>query len=198
MAGLYGNSGGRVDKGFCACRNILHGKSFWSNIFRICNEGGVDEVQRGGGGRIPKLSQFLRSGGPGGILVVFLWYILIWFVAGLFLVAAMVMKAGHSGVLPLTVLAGLFGLAGLGTILPALAVQVRRLHDVGHSGWWVGVELLLSLGRGVLYGLAHHFPALGVELAFLALGVMWFGVSITIFVFLVQPSRHEGRFQARD
>lgn len=24
-------------------------------------------------------------------------------------------------------------------ILPTVAVQVRRLHDVGHSGWWVGL-----------------------------------------------------------
>lgn len=29
-------------------------------------------------------------------------------------------------------------LAGLVVFLPGLAVQVRRLHDTGRSGWWVG------------------------------------------------------------
>jgi len=29
-------------------------------------------------------------------------------------------------------------LVGLAVFLPGLAVQVRRLHDTGRSGWWVG------------------------------------------------------------
>ena len=29
------------------------------------------------------------------------------------------------------------GLYGLAVFIPALAIQVRRLHDVGRSGWWV-------------------------------------------------------------
>src|SRR6478752_1744385 len=28
-------------------------------------------------------------------------------------------------------------IAGLGLLLPGLAVLVRRYHDAGHSGWWV-------------------------------------------------------------
>ena len=35
----------------------------------------------------------------------------------------------------------LYALYLIGTILPSLAVSVRRLHDTGRSGWW----LLLSL-----------------------------------------------------
>ncbi len=31
----------------------------------------------------------------------------------------------------------LYGLYTLGTILPSLAVSVRRMHDAGHSGWWI-------------------------------------------------------------
>lgn len=30
-----------------------------------------------------------------------------------------------------------FALYILGTIIPSLAVAVRRLHDIGKSGWWV-------------------------------------------------------------
>lgn len=39
---------------------------------------------------------------------------------------------------------------GLATLIPSLAISVRRLHDVGKSGWWllimftiVGILLLL-------------------------------------------------------
>lgn len=38
------------------------------------------------------------------------------------------------------------------SILPLTALQVRRLHDVGFSGWWVGVYLLSELVYlGVFY-----------------------------------------------
>ena len=32
------------------------------------------------------------------------------------------------------------------TLIPALAVTVRRLHDTGHSGWWYLILLLPILG----------------------------------------------------
>ncbi len=42
---------------------------------------------------------------------------------------------------------GLFaGIAGLALLLPGLAAAVRRLHDVGRSGWWY---LLIFTGVGV-------------------------------------------------
>ncbi|HJO80672.1 MAG: DUF805 domain-containing protein [Acidimicrobiales bacterium] len=31
----------------------------------------------------------------------------------------------------------LYLLYSLGTLVPALAVGVRRLHDTSHSGWWM-------------------------------------------------------------
>lgn len=37
------------------------------------------------------------------------------------------------------VAAGLYGLAGL---IPGLAVSVRRLHDIGRSGWWLLIALI--------------------------------------------------------
>ena len=40
---------------------------------------------------------------------------------------------------------GLFGmlgsLVGLALVIPGLAVAVRRLHDVGRSGWWYLIAL---------------------------------------------------------
>ena len=38
----------------------------------------------------------------------------------------------------------------LGTIIPSLAVFVRRLHDTNHSGWWWLIGLVPLIGAIVL------------------------------------------------
>jgi uncharacterized membrane protein YhaH (DUF805 family) len=38
----------------------------------------------------------------------------------------------------------------LGVIIPGLAVSVRRLHDIGRSGWWLLISLLPIIGFIVL------------------------------------------------
>jgi uncharacterized membrane protein YhaH (DUF805 family) len=38
----------------------------------------------------------------------------------------------------------------LGTVIPAMAVTVRRLHDVGRSGWWYFIILVPFVGAFVL------------------------------------------------
>ncbi len=43
----------------------------------------------------------------------------------------------------------LIGLYGLATIVPTLAVTVRRLHDVGRSGWYYFISLIPFVG-GIL------------------------------------------------
>jgi uncharacterized membrane protein YhaH (DUF805 family) len=45
---------------------------------------------------------------------------------------------------------GLVGLLWLGTILPSLAVGVRRLHDTDRSGWWLLIGLVPLVGGIVL------------------------------------------------
>ena len=41
---------------------------------------------------------------------------------------------------------GLFGIVYLlyvlGTVIPAIAVSIRRLHDTGRSGWWLLIGLI--------------------------------------------------------
>lgn len=46
-----------------------------------------------------------------------------------------------------------FGLAGafsLATLLPSIAVGVRRLHDANRSGWWMLLYLLPVIGWIIL------------------------------------------------
>ena len=48
---------------------------------------------------------------------------------------------------------GLFGLSllyGLATLIPGIAVTVRRLHDTGRKGWWVLIGFIPLLGIIVL------------------------------------------------
>ena len=46
---------------------------------------------------------------------------------------------------------GLLGIAFLGLIIPAIAVGVRRLHDLDKSGWWYLLGLVPLLGLILLY-----------------------------------------------
>lgn len=48
--------------------------------------------------------------------------------------------------------AGIFGgLYALAMIIPSIAVGVRRLHDIGKSGWWMFILLVPILGVLVLF-----------------------------------------------
>lgn len=49
---------------------------------------------------------------------------------------------GNSPILYLIVILGLF--------IPGLAVGVRRLHDIGKSGWWILIALIPIVGIIVL------------------------------------------------
>lgn len=69
------------------------------------------------------------------------WYFFLFnFVVSM--VASVVDAALHSVVLGLIVT--------LGLILPTLAVGVRRLHDIGRSGWWLLIGLIPLVGAIVL------------------------------------------------
>ena len=44
-----------------------------------------------------------------------------------------------------------FGCVFLINFIPSLAVTVRRLHDVGHSGWWLLLSLIPYVGSLLIF-----------------------------------------------
>ncbi len=42
---------------------------------------------------------------------------------------------------------GLFVFYGLGIIIPSISAIVRRLHDIGKSGWWIFIILIPIIGK---------------------------------------------------
>jgi uncharacterized membrane protein YhaH (DUF805 family) len=62
---------------------------------------------------------------------VFWWYILVVFILGI--IAYIIDR-----LLGMQIITGLLSLA---LLLPNLGVSVRRLHDVGKSGWWILLPL---------------------------------------------------------
>ncbi|MEM6623035.1 MAG: DUF805 domain-containing protein [Pseudomonadota bacterium] len=46
---------------------------------------------------------------------------------------------------------GLLGILYLGLIIPALAVTIRRLHDLDKSGWWILIGFIPLVGFLLLY-----------------------------------------------
>lgn len=44
----------------------------------------------------------------------------------------------------------LYSIYALAVLLPTLAVSVRRLHDIGKSGWWLLIGLVPVIGVVVL------------------------------------------------
>ena len=57
----------------------------------------------------------------------------------------------------------LYTLYLLGTFLPSFAVSVRRLHDIGKSGWWLLVSLIPLVGTVVLLVLLATASAPGAN-----------------------------------
>ncbi|WP_058914432.1 DUF805 domain-containing protein [Entomohabitans teleogrylli] len=51
---------------------------------------------------------------------------------------------------PQEVLPVIFAALGLVTLCPSYSVLVRRLHDIGRSGWWVMVMFLPVVGQLIL------------------------------------------------
>lgn len=57
----------------------------------------------------------------------------------------------------LGILEGLFNIRGvlgalysLAVLLPGIAVSIRRLHDIGRSGWWLWISLIPLVGLVVI------------------------------------------------
>lgn len=72
----------------------------------------------------------------------------------------------------------------LALFFPTIAVAVRRLHDTGRSGWWLGAPIIaIAVGTAWALSQAGGFADLGAPLIGAAvLLVIW---AITLFVFTV-------------
>lgn len=88
--------------------------------------------------------------------------------------------------------------------LTTWSVTVRRLHDRGHSGWWVAASIIISLISNIYLIQSGYYEAMStinpnIEEAtevlrgpvFPTLGFLSFIVNITIFVFCVRDGKPE-------
>lgn len=77
----------------------------------------------------------------------FLFYFLVFIVLGGLLVAVAGLQGAESGDIPVVgmVLIALMGIFAIGTILPLIAVTVRRLHDRNLSGWWYLASIIAGM-----------------------------------------------------
>ena len=72
------------------------------------------------------------------------WWFTLFLLLGYIAIMILGAVAGSSdGAILASVLYGIFA---LGTLLPTLAVAVRRLHDTDRSGWWLLIELVPLVG----------------------------------------------------
>lgn len=78
---------------------------------------------------------------------------------------------------------------GLALLIPNLAVAVRRVHDVGRSGWWVfalfAVYMIMNIVAGVTLAGAVSSPV--PILVLLLLLVVLVILSLILFIFCVLP-----------
>ncbi|MBO4753921.1 MAG: DUF805 domain-containing protein [Bacteroidales bacterium] len=56
----------------------------------------------------------------------------------------------------------------VGTLLPTIAVQIRRMHDIGRSGWWS-----MTYWTGVLLMYAPFIPTM-ISYTIFIIGTIWF------------------------
>ena len=66
-----------------------------------------------------------------------------WYWALFSVIATIILAIIDAKVIGASVTQGLFGLA---TLLPGIAVSVRRLHDTDRSGWWLLIGLIPLIG----------------------------------------------------
>ncbi len=77
----------------------------------------------------------------------------------LFSIVAVMLDAAAGLLDPMTGYGPISGLYSLAVLLPGIAVAVRRLHDVGKSGWFLFIILLPLIGAIwliVLYATDGH------------------------------------------
>lgn len=64
----------------------------------------------------------------------------------IFIIAIAILSGGIASATDMPAFMGLYFIYVLGVVLPSLAVVVRRLHDVGKSGWFYLISLIPFIG----------------------------------------------------
>ena len=77
----------------------------------------------------------------------FWWWVLAVFIVSIALGMVDAVVEAVAGWDGFSVLSGIFSLA---TLLPNLAVTARRLHDIGKSGWWLLLWIVLGVGPWII------------------------------------------------
>ena len=75
------------------------------------------------------------------------WWLALIIVGGMFAAVGAILGSGIVGDL-LRLGYWVFGLA---TLVPTIAVAVRRLHDTGRSGWWLLISFVPFVGGLILF-----------------------------------------------
>ena len=126
------------------------------------------------------------------------WYFVLFTVICSVLISCLSLVAPSAG----TVLNGLFTLA---ILIPAYAVETRRLHDVGRSGWLIVAKLVLGIASLVCLfagiGLGNMMNAMngqpvdgssvnvGLSISGLTLMALYFLLGLYIFVLTLFDSK---------
>ena len=75
----------------------------------------------------------------------------------------------------------------LGTLVPSIAVGIRRLHDTNRSGWWILLPMVPYAIGFALAGpaiMSGSMAGLGMAGLFFLIGL---GCAVALFVFMVLP-----------
>lgn len=67
-----------------------------------------------------------------------LWWFLLFYVLAELVAFAIDAAAGSPGII--------YAIVALGLVLPGFSAEFRRLHDTGHSGWWLFITLIPLIG----------------------------------------------------
>jgi uncharacterized membrane protein YhaH (DUF805 family) len=86
----------------------------------------------------------------------------------------------------------------LGTLVPSIAVGIRRLHDTNRSGWWLLIAivpyLILAFAAGAAIASGSMMALAG---ATMLLGLLAFAGGIALLVFMVLPgTKGDNRYGA--
>jgi uncharacterized membrane protein YhaH (DUF805 family) len=79
------------------------------------------------------------------------WMFNLFFVVGIIGLEIIAVIFGFISAILSTIILAIIGLGALALIVPGLAVGIRRMHDVGKSGWFVLIpvyNLILAITEG--------------------------------------------------